>query len=92
MSLARCWNTVLVVRPHPGHAVTWGRNERSPSAWSEVEADTHPEGPVSPGLWREARPDGVADALVQKNSECTLRWRRFPFAPMPASVSPRCSG
>jgi hypothetical protein len=26
-----CWKNVDVVRPHPGHAVTWGEKLRSPS-------------------------------------------------------------
>ena len=34
MSRAISWKNVEVVRPQPGQAVTWGRNERRPIDWS----------------------------------------------------------
>ena len=34
---ASSWNVLLVVRPQPGHAVTLGANDRSPSACSSSQ-------------------------------------------------------
>jgi hypothetical protein len=35
---ASSWKVVLVVRPHPGHAVTLGENDRMPSACNSSHA------------------------------------------------------
>ena len=38
MRSASCWKVELVVRPHPGQAVTLGENNRRPSACSSSHA------------------------------------------------------
>ena len=73
MSRAISWKKVLVVRPHPGQAETWGRNERRPRDWSTCCATWTSCGPVASGLRREADPDRVADPSLQQERQAGRR-------------------
>ena len=91
MSRAISWKKVEVVRPHPGQAETWGRNERRPSDWSTCCATWTSCVRSPPG-------SGVSETRIVSPIP---RWSRIarpavevmmPLAPMPASVRPRWSG
>src|SRR5580692_12003902 len=91
MRSANSWKVVLVVRPQPGHAVTLGENDRSPSACSNSQhaytsSRRSPPGfgvsemrIVSPIPSYSKTPSDAADQIC-------------PFMPIPASVKPRCRG
>ena len=69
MSRAISWKNVEVVRPQPGQALTWGRNERSPSDWRTCWATSTSSSRPAAGLRGQRDPDRVADALAQQERE-----------------------
>ena len=81
----------LVVRPQPGHAVTLGENERSPSAWSSSQAAWTSSRLSPPGR-------GVSDTRIvspmssARSTDIADADQTRPLSPIPASVRPRCSG
>ena len=60
---------MLVVRPHPGQAVTWGT--KRPELERLQDLLGHPDllGPIPAGRGGEGDPDGVADPLGEKGGE-----------------------
>src|SRR6266436_7861960 len=88
---ANSWNVVLVVRPQPGHAVTLGENERSPSACSNSQQAYTSSRRSPPGFGvneiRIVSPIPSASSTPSDADDHTS-----PFIPIPASVNPRCSG
>ena len=91
MRAASDWNTVLVVRPQPGHAMTIGTKLRSPIVWRISWATTTSRVRSPPG-------SGVSDTrIVSPMPSCSSTASAavdatMPFEPMPASVNPRWSG
>ena len=91
MRSAITWKKVLVVRPQPGQAETWGRNERMPSDWSTCCATSTSSVRSPPGR-------GVSETRMVSPMPSSSRMDRpavdatMPFMPMPASVRPRWSG
>ena len=61
------------MRPQPGQAETWGRNERSPSDWRTCCATATSSVAVAARLGRERDADRVADALVEQDREAGRR-------------------
>ena len=91
MSSAMCWKNVDVVRPHPGHAVTWGAKLRRPRDWriccaTSTSSDRSPFG-LGVNETRIVSPIPLASRIASAAALAT-----WPFMPIPASVSPRCSG
>ena len=88
---ASSWNTVLVVRPQPGQAVTSGRKRRRPRLWS---SSRH----TRTSMVRSPPGSGVRLArIVSPMPSCSRIARAavvdtMPLLPIPASVRPRCSG
>ena len=58
-----------MVRPQPGHAVTWGSEAPEPERLEDQLGDLHLLGAIAVGLRRERHADGVADALLQQDRE-----------------------
>ena len=91
MSRAISWKNVEVVRPQPGQAETWGTKARSPSDWSTCWATWTSSVRSPPGsgvrLTRIVSPMPSSSRMARPAVEPMM-----PFAPIPASVSPRCSG
>src|SRR6266853_2909500 len=91
MSSAISWKKVVVVRPQPGHAETCGVKLRRASDWSTCCATCTSSVRSPPGR-------GVRDTRIVSPMPSCKRIDRpavlamMPFAPIPASVSPRCSG
>ncbi len=91
MRSASSWNTVLVVRPQPGHAATIGVNERSPIVCRISCATTT-------SFVRSPSGSGVSETRIVSPIPCCSSTAiaavdaTMPLLPMPASVSPRCSG
>ena len=89
MLSANSWNTVLVVRPQPGQAVTSGVNERMPMVCriSCATITSVVRSPPGSGV-REMRivsPIPSCSRIPRAAVEATI-----PLDPMPASVRPRC--
>ena len=91
MLSASSWNTTLVVRPHPGHALTSGENERRPIVCriSCATITSRVRSPFGSGVseMRIVSPMPCCSSTASAAVDATM-----PFEPMPASVSPRCSG
>ena len=91
MREASSWKKVLVVRPQPGHAVTIGVNARKPMVCRISCATTTScvRLPLGSGVseTRMVSPMPSCSSTASAAVEATM-----PFEPMPASVSPRCSG
>ncbi len=91
MRSANSWKVELVVRPHPGHAVTLGANALKPSDCSSSQEASTSSRRSPPGR-------GVSEILIVSpmpsfnNTPMAEADHTSPFTPMPASVSPRCSG
>ena len=91
MSRAISWKNVEVVRPQPGQADTWGRNERRPIDWSTCWATSTSSSRPAPG-------SGVSETRIVSPIPSFRRIARpavevtMPFMPIPASVRPRWSG
>ena len=91
MSRAISWKNVDVVRPQPGHAETWGRNERRPIDWRTCWATSTSSSRPAPG-------SGVSETRIVSPMPSLSRIARpavdvtIPFMPIPASVRPRWSG
>jgi len=91
MLSASSWNTVEVVRPQPGQAITIGVNLRRPMvcriSW-----------PTTTSLVRSPPGSGVSEMrIVSPMPSCSSTdsaavEATMPLLPMPASVRPRCSG
>ena len=85
------WKNVLVVRPQPGQAVTCGVKLRMPSD-CRICCETITSSVRSP------LGSGVSEArMVSPMPSCSSGASAavvatMPLLPMPASVSPRCSG
>src|SRR5438132_867305 len=85
------WKKVDVVRPQPGHADTWGVKLRRPSDWRICCATCTSSVRSPPGR-------GVSETRIVSPMPSCSRIDRpaalamMPFAPIPASVSPRCNG
>ncbi len=82
---------MLVVRPHPGQAVTLGAKERRPSACriSQAAYTSSRRSPPGRGVsdTRMVSPMPSFNKMPMAAADHTR-----PFVPMPASVRPRCSG
>ena len=91
MSSAMCWKKLDVVRPQPGHAVTCGAKLRNPSdcriCWATTTSSVR--SPLGLGV-RETRI--VSPIPLPSRIASAAALATCPFMPMPASVSPRCSG
>ena len=91
MSSVISWKKVLVVRPHPGHAVTCGSKLRI-SSDCRICCATLTSSVRSP----EGR--GVSETRIVspipsiRSGESAAAVATIPFDPIPASVRPRCSG
>ena len=91
ISWAISWKNVEVVRPQPGQAETWGRNERRPIDWSTCWATSTSSSRPAPG-------SGVSETRIVSPIPSLSRIERpavdatIPFIAMPASVRPRWSG
>ena len=91
MSRAISWKKVDVVRPQPGHALTWGRKDRKPSDWRTCWATWTSSVRSPPGA-------GVSDTRIVSPMPSLSRIDRpaveamIPLVPSPASVRPRWSG
>jgi hypothetical protein len=91
MFSASSWNVVLVVRPQPGHAATIGANERSPIDCRSSCATTTSRVRSPPG-------SGVSETRIVspmpscRSTAIAAVEATMPLLPIPASVSPRCSG
>ena len=88
---ASSWKNVLVVRPQPGHEVTWGVKWRRPSDWRicwqmRTSSARSPPG-MGVRLVRMVSPMPSYSSTASAAVVATM-----PLAPRPASVSPRCSG
>ena len=90
MRSASSWNTVLVVRPHPGQALTMGAKARSPMVCriSCATCTSRVRSPPGSGVseMRIVSPMPSCSSTDSAAVEATM-----PFDPMPASVSPRWS-
>ena len=87
MSRAISWKNVDVVRPQPGQAETWGRNERSPSDWRTCWATSTSNARSPPGSGvRETRIVSPMPSLMRIDSPAVDA--TMPFIPIPASVRP----
>ena len=73
MSRAISWKNVEVVRPQPGQALTWGRNERMPERLEDLLGDLDLELAAGAGLGRERDPDRVADPLGEQQGQAGRR-------------------
>ena len=67
------WKNVDVVRPQPGHAETWGRNERRPERLQDLLGDLDLELAAGAGLRRERDADRVPDPLVEQQAKAGRR-------------------
>jgi len=91
MSRAISWNSVLVVRPQPGQAVTLGAKRRRPTACRISWA-------ISTSRSRGAPGSGVSDTRIVSPMPSASSGTRpaveatAPLMPMPASVRPTWSG
>ena len=78
MLSASSWNTTLVVRPHPGHALTSGENERKPIVCRISCATIDFTRAVAVRLRCQRDADRVADTLLQQHGQRGRR-RDDPF-------------
>ncbi len=58
-----------VVRPHPGHAVTWGSKLLRPEGLEDLLRHPHLPGPVTAGARSKGNADGISNALQKKGRE-----------------------
>ena len=91
MSSAIFWKNVEVVRPQPGHDVTCGVKLRSPSDW-RICCATRTSSDRSPYGYGDSETRMVTPIPLASRIESAAALATCPFIPIPASVSPRCSG
>ena len=91
MSCASSLNSVDVVRPQPGHAVTAGRNERRANAWriSWHSLTSRARSPPGSGVRLLLM---VSPMPSSSKIDSAAVVATTPFVPIPASVNPRCRG
>ena len=91
MSSAISWKKVEVVRPQPGHEVTWGSKARMASDWRICWATRTSSARSPPGRGvRDTRMVSPMPSISRGASPAVVA--TIPFAPSPASVRPRWRG
>ena len=79
------------MRPQPGQAVTLGENDAEAERLQQLARRVDLLAAVAAGLRRQRDADRVADPFVEQDAHRGAD-QTSPLVPMPASVSPRCSG